>query len=153
MSLHVRIHPCSVGRLLYDLGCHGASRQPHDGKPLSCDLIGETLTNCSTILTGKLTSRTNTHIDPHVPIKGVVVTAHDLSRVHPAHTLSSGLQFSHGHFCFTVGYEVGLRRQVVLAVAVASAAVEWIWIQNGTLRPFGPVGLPPTHRLSPIPAF
>lgn len=72
--------PCSVGHLLYDPRCRGAGRQPHDGKHLSCDLIGETQTDCSTILTGRPTSHTNTHIDPHVSTKGVGVMAHDLTR-------------------------------------------------------------------------
>lgn len=80
--------------------------------------------------------------------------AHDLTRATTPHVpFSSVLSFSHGHFGFTVGDKVGLRGQVVLAVAVASAAVEGVWIQNGALRPLVAVVLPPAHRLSPIPAL
>lgn len=67
--------------------------------------------------------------------------------------LSLFLPFSHSHFCLAVGHKVGLRGKEVLAVAVASAAMELVWLQNGTLRPLVPVGLPPANRLSSVPAL
>lgn len=61
--------------------------------------------------------------------------------------------FSHSHFCLAVGHKVGLCGEEVLAVAVASAAVELVRLQHGTLGPLVPVGLPPAHRLSPVPTL
>lgn len=63
------------------------------------------------------------------------------------------LRSSHGHFCFAVCHKVGLRWEEVLAVTVASAAVELVWLQDGTLRPFVAVGLPPANSLSSVPAL
>lgn len=63
----------------HDLIWHQVRRQPHDLKHLSCDLIGETQTDCPTRLTGIPTSHTNTHTDPHVSNKGVGVIAQDLT--------------------------------------------------------------------------
>lgn len=68
------------------------------------------------------------------------------------HSFSPVLPLSHSHLCLAVGHKVGLCGEEVLAVAVASGAVELVWLQHGTLRPLVPVGLPPAHRLSPIPA-
>ncbi|KAG7226538.1 hypothetical protein INR49_003860, partial [Caranx melampygus] len=57
------------------------------------------------------------------------------------------------HFCLAVGHKVGLCGEEVLAVAVASAAVELVRLQHGTLGPLVPVGLPPAHCLSPVPTL
>lgn len=67
--------------------------------------------------------------------------------------VSPFLPLSHSHLCLAVGHKVGLCGEEVLAVAVASGSVELVGLQNGTLRPLVPVGLPPAHRLSPIPAL
>lgn len=60
---------------------------------------------------------------------------------------------SHSHFRFAVCHKVGLRWQEVLAVTVASAAVELVGLQDGALRPFVVVGLPPANGLCSVPAL
>ena len=69
------------------------------------------------------------------------------------HPFPPFLPLSHSHLCLAVGHKVGLCGEEVLAVALASGAVELVGLQNGTLRPLVPVRLPPAHGLSPIPAF
>lgn len=67
--------------------------------------------------------------------------------------LSPSYPLSHSHLCLAVGHKVGLCGEEVLAVALASGAVELVRLQHGTLRPLVPVGLPPAHCLSPIPTL
>lgn len=101
---------------------------------------------------------TNTHVDLHLwtpqeltsPLRDYL--CHHSTCI-LSHSLSPCLPLSHSHLCLAVGHKVGLCGEEVLAVAVASGAVELVRLQHGTLRPLVPVGLSPAHRLSPVPAL
>lgn len=95
----------------------------------------------------------HTHRSAPLTTLGVGVSTRLIACATGLHASCPPLLLSHSHLCLAVGHKVGLCGEEVLAVAVASGAVELVGLQDGTLRPLVPVGLPPAHRLSPIPAL
>lgn len=128
-------------------------------KPSSCpfsELTGE-LSDCKTRTTQTVSLSHHNHLyinepqllhtDTHTaPLTTPVVGASTHKLLVPL--FFSLVCFSNSHLCLAVGHKVGLCWQEVLAVAVASGAMELVWLQHGTLRPLVSVGLPPAHRLS-----
>lgn len=117
-----------------------------------------TLIHSPTTFTSIPTSHTNTFIDLHCcPSQGWCLHSDIICAVTPHASFppssSPSRPLSHSHLCLAVGHKVRLCGEEVLTVAVASGAVKLVGLKHGALRPLVPVGLPPAHRLSPVPGL